>query len=176
VRGPIFAISDVHVGCVPNRRIVEELQPASSHDWLLLCGDVGETLPELTWALELLVGRLATGVWTPCNHELWTLPDTSCELRGERRYSPLVAERREIGVLTPEDPYPVWRGTGGPITIVPLFLLCEYSFGRNVAAIPRTTWHDGVRFEEVSLGYAREWRHCGPKDSVLSQIWPRWAA
>ncbi len=23
--------------------------------------------------------------------------------------------------------------------------------------IPRTTWHDGVRFEEVSLGYPREW-------------------
>ncbi|MDT7631402.1 MAG: hypothetical protein QOI50_3332 [Pseudonocardiales bacterium] len=24
--------------------------------------------------------------------------------------------------------------------------------------IPRTTWQDGVRFEEVSLGYPREWR------------------
>ncbi len=24
--------------------------------------------------------------------------------------------------------------------------------------IPRTTWHDGVRFVEVSLGYPREWR------------------
>lgn len=23
--------------------------------------------------------------------------------------------------------------------------------------IPRTTWHDGVRFEEVSIGYPREW-------------------
>ena len=27
--------------------------------------------------------------------------------------------------------------------------------------IPRTTWHDGVRFEEVSLGYPREWRRRG---------------
>jgi hypothetical protein len=27
--------------------------------------------------------------------------------------------------------------------------------------IPRTTWHDGVRFEEVSLGYPREWRFRG---------------
>lgn len=25
--------------------------------------------------------------------------------------------------------------------------------------IPRTTWRDGVRFEEVSLGYPREWRN-----------------
>jgi hypothetical protein len=24
--------------------------------------------------------------------------------------------------------------------------------------IPRTTWHDGVRFEEASLGYPREWK------------------
>jgi 3',5'-cyclic AMP phosphodiesterase CpdA len=24
--------------------------------------------------------------------------------------------------------------------------------------IPRTTWHEGVRFEEVSVGYPREWR------------------
>jgi hypothetical protein len=24
--------------------------------------------------------------------------------------------------------------------------------------IPRTTWRDGVRFEEVSLGNPREWR------------------
>jgi hypothetical protein len=27
--------------------------------------------------------------------------------------------------------------------------------------IPRTTWHDGVRFEEVSLGYPREWQARG---------------
>lgn len=28
--------------------------------------------------------------------------------------------------------------------------------------IPRTTWHDGVRFEEVSVGYPREWGLRGP--------------
>jgi 3',5'-cyclic AMP phosphodiesterase CpdA len=27
--------------------------------------------------------------------------------------------------------------------------------------IPRTTWHDSVRFEEVSVGYPREWRRRG---------------
>jgi hypothetical protein len=38
--------------------------------------------------------------------------------------------------------------------------------------IPRTTFHDGVRFEEVSLGYPREWRRFGvqpnPVRAVLS--------
>ena len=28
--------------------------------------------------------------------------------------------------------------------------------------IPRVTWYDGVRFEEVSLGYPREWRRTQP--------------
>ena len=28
--------------------------------------------------------------------------------------------------------------------------------------IPRTTWRDGVRFEEVSVGYPREWRRRKP--------------
>jgi hypothetical protein len=33
-----------------------------------------------------------------------------------------------LGVLTPEDPYPVWEGAGGPVAIAPLFLLYDYSF------------------------------------------------
>ena len=32
--------------------------------------------------------------------------------------------------------------------------------------IPRTTWQDGVRFEEVSLGYPREWR-TRPREPVV---------
>lgn len=37
--------------------------------------------------------------------------------------------------------------------------------------IPRTTWHDGVRFDEVSLGYPREWQRRPPSDP-LRQILP----
>ena len=35
---------------------------------------------------------------------------------------------RDIGVLTPEDPFPVWTGDGGPAVVAPLFLLYDYSF------------------------------------------------
>ncbi len=44
--------------------------------------------------------------------------------------------------------------------------------------IPRTTWHDGVRFEEVSLGYPREWSsrrtpvHCREAHAPLRRILP----
>ncbi|RCG21398.1 metallophosphoesterase [Streptomyces diacarni] len=38
--------------------------------------------------------------------------------------------------------------------------------------IPRTTHHDGVRFEEVSIGYPREWRRRGHPRGLLRQILP----
>jgi hypothetical protein len=181
-------------------------------------------------------------------------------------------------VITPEDPYPVWTGPGGPVMIVPLFLLYDYSFRppgartkeeglahayetgvvcsdeallypdpypsreawcwARVAAteqrlaaldaelpvvfvnhyplvreptevlwypqfaqwcgttlthdwhvryqaaavvyghlhIPRVTWYDGVRFEEVSLGYPREWQKRGKPPVVPRQILPAVAA
>ncbi|MFJ8827891.1 metallophosphoesterase family protein [Streptomyces sp. NPDC102467] len=38
--------------------------------------------------------------------------------------------------------------------------------------IPRTTWHDGVRFEEVSVGYPREWRRPGHPRNVPRPVLP----
>jgi hypothetical protein len=177
-------------------------------------------------------------------------------------------------VVTPEDPFPLWEGPGGPSVVAPLFVLYDYSFrpdgyGTVTAAlarahesgavfadeyllypdpypsraawcharvalseqrlaschpslptvlvnhfplvreptrilrhpelalwcgtdrtadwhrrfrsrvvvyghlhIPRTTMHDGVRFEEVSIGYPREWRRRGHPHGVMRQILP----
>jgi hypothetical protein len=36
----------------------------------------------------------------------------------------------------------------------------------------RTDWRDGVRFEEVSLGYPRQWRPERGMVAYLRQIWP----
>jgi len=38
--------------------------------------------------------------------------------------------------------------------------------------IPRTTYEDGVRFEEVSLGYPREWQRHGIRRGVLREVLP----
>jgi hypothetical protein len=38
--------------------------------------------------------------------------------------------------------------------------------------IPRVTWYDGVRFEEVSLGYPREWGRRGTRPAGPRQILP----
>ncbi|WP_228386958.1 metallophosphoesterase family protein [Streptomyces katsurahamanus] len=271
--GALMAISDLHVAYPDNRRIVAGIRPRSDADWLIVAGDVAEIAEDFVWALTTLRERFAKVVWTPGNHELWTPPTDPVQLRGDARYRRLVEICRSLGVLTPEDPYPVWDGPGGPVTVAPLFLLYDYSFRapgvtreqalaqayaagvvcsdevllhpdpypsrqdwcaarlaeteRRLAArdprlptvlinhfplvrdptrvlfhpefaqwcgtertaqwhlrfnaaavvyghlhIPRTTWHDGVRFEEVSLGYPREHRRRGLPDEVFRQILP----
>jgi 3',5'-cyclic AMP phosphodiesterase CpdA len=129
----LLAIGDLHVGHPENRRIVEELRGRSAADWLIVCGDVSELSTDVEWALGVLRERFATVVWVPGNHDLWCVPADPLQLRGEARYRHLVARCRSLGVLTPEDPYPVWDGPGGPATVAPLFVLYDYSFGVNVA-------------------------------------------
>ncbi|GGU46887.1 metallophosphoesterase [Streptomyces albospinus] len=126
--GRLVAVSDLHVRYDENRDIVERLRPESDDDWLLVAGDVGEYEADIRWALTLLSERFAKVVWVPGNHELWTPVKDPVQLRGAARYEHLVEICRELGVLTPEDPYPVWEGAGGPVVIAPLFLLYDYTF------------------------------------------------
>jgi 3',5'-cyclic AMP phosphodiesterase CpdA len=128
-KGRLLAVSDLHVACPENRKFVEDLPP-SYQDWLLVAGDVGEKSADIEWAISTLSKKFGTVVWSPGNHELWTLPTDPVQLRGVARYQHLVAVCSGHGVLTPEDPYPVWRGAGGPALIVPLFLLYDYTFLR----------------------------------------------
>jgi len=270
----LLAVSDLHVGYPRNRELVAGLRPDSAGDWLIVAGDVGELMADIEWVLATLAGRYARVIWAPGNHELWTHPRDPVQLRGEERYQHLVRVCRDLGVLTPEDPYPVWPGAGGPATIAPLFLLYDYTFrpdgaqtkeeglalayrsgvvatdesllhpdpynsreawcqarveltlGRLAARdpalptvlvnhfplnrdptrvlrypqfaqwcgttatadwhtryraaavvyghlhIPRTGEYDGVRFEEVSWGYPREWERRGPAPRPPRQILP----
>jgi 3',5'-cyclic AMP phosphodiesterase CpdA len=124
----LLAISDLHVHHPENRRLLQDLRPGSDGDWLLIAGDVGELTTDIEWALRTFKARFSTVVWTPGNHELWTLREDPVQLRGEERYRYLVEFCRGIGVLTPEDPYPVWQGAGKPVVVAPLFLLYDYTF------------------------------------------------
>lgn len=270
----LLAISDLHVVYAENRALVEELRPENEGDWLIVAGDVGEYAADVEWALDLLRRRFAKVIWAPGNHELWTPRDDEVQLRGEARYRYLVALCRRLGVVTPEDPYPVWDGGGDPVLIAPLFVGYDYSWrpagtrtreqalalaeetgvvctdefllhpdpyprrddwcraraaltrrrldeeraglptvlvnhyplvreptrilrypefalwcGTDLTAdwhlrynartvvyghlhIPRTTWHDGVRFEEVSVGYPREWRRRSGPPARLRPVLP----
>lgn len=124
----LLAVSDLHVRHAENRAVVEGLRPRSDGDWLLVAGDVGDTADDVMWAMRLLSERFAKVVWTPGNHELWTLPKDPVRLRGEERYRYLVDALRPLGVVTPEDPYPVWEGPEGPVLVAPLFVLYDYTF------------------------------------------------
>jgi len=267
----LLAVSDLHVGFPQNRPLVADLGPRSAGDWLIVAGDVGEFVADIEWALRLLSERFAKVIWVPGNHELWTHRRDTINLRGAERYEYLVALCRRLGVVTPEDPFPIWDG--GTV-IAPLFLLYDYTFRpdgattkaeglararqRGVVAndemllkpdpfpsidewcearvaeterrleelpagvptvlvnhfplvreptrvlrypefaqwcgtvrtadwhrrfnaaavvyghlhIPRTTWYDGVRHEEVSLGYPREWQRRARRPQIPRQILP----
>ncbi len=127
-RPRLLAVSDLHVGFEENKEIVAALRPQSDSDWLIVAGDVGEIVADIEWALRTLSERFAQVIWVPGNHELWTHGREQVRLRGVRRYEHLIALCRGLGVVTPEDPYPVWDGDGGPVVIAPLFLLYDYTF------------------------------------------------
>ncbi|HXV65546.1 MAG TPA: metallophosphoesterase [Vicinamibacteria bacterium] len=121
----LYAISDLHLGFRENREALETLG-AHPEDWLILGGDVGETLAHLRMALDVVTRRFARVLWAPGNHELWSTKPG--EERGQAKYDALVAVCRDRGVLTPEDPYVHWEGDGGSAVLAPLFLLYDYSF------------------------------------------------
>jgi predicted phosphodiesterase len=123
----LLALSDLHVGFDANRRALDSLRDHPD-DWLILGGDLGETLEHVDLVLRATVPRFAKVLFVPGNHELWATPADRRPLRGLAKYEALVALCRERGVVTPEDPYPVWPGSGPPCVIAPLFLLYDYSF------------------------------------------------
>lgn len=128
MNGTLFAVSDLHVSHPENRRIADSLRPTSPDYWLIVAGDVSEIFGEVVAVLRALRGRFAKVIWAPGKHELWTHPRDPVQLRGDHRYRALVAACRELGVLTPEDEFAVWRGEGGPLLVAPLFVLYDYSF------------------------------------------------
>ena len=130
----LVAISDLHVEVPENRRLVRQLRPQDDGDWLILAGDVSELMADIKWGLRTLAERFERVVWVPGNHELWTRSDDPCQLRGDDRYRHIVHYCQALSVVTPEDPFPVWKGGGGPVVVAPLFTLYDYSFGRNVGA------------------------------------------
>lgn len=140
----LLAISDLHVGHPANREAWLALADYRD-DWLILAGDLGDTEADLAFVLEIAVRRFARVLWVPGNHELWT--DAGTARGGRDKYEALVARCRALGVLTPEDPYALWPGPGGPHLIALMFLLYDYSF--RPAGVPlegALAWaaHSGV--------------------------------
>lgn len=126
----LLAISDLHLAGAVNREALDALPPHPD-DWLIVAGDVAERIGMVADALALLADRFAQVIWVPGNHELWSRPSSE-EPSGVARYDALVARARSLGVLTPDDPFPIWPGPVphgvGRLAIAPMFLLYDYSF------------------------------------------------
>ena len=122
----LYAISDLHIDHDSNRMEMENL-PEYPEDWLIVAGDVCSTRSHLRFAFRVLTEKFARVIWVPGNHELWSTRSDDNRM-GEAKYMDLVDICHDFGVISPEDPYVMWEGEGGPHHIVPLFLLYDYSF------------------------------------------------
>lgn len=80
---------------------------------------------------------------------------------------PLVREPTDV-LYHPE--FAQWCGTQSTADWHRRFRAAAVVYGH--LHIPRTTYHDGVRFEEVSLGYPREWGKRAHPPGLTRQILP----
>ena len=139
----LLAIGDLHVSHSLNRNALRSLLDRPD-DWLIIAGDVGDTEEQVAHAFGVLSERFAKLIWVPGNHELWTTSEergAGDGAAGEARYNAMVALARSRGVVTPEDPYPIWPAGDRPIVIAPLFLLYDYTFRPDdVAAADVVDW------------------------------------
>ena len=150
----LLGLSDLHIGYPTNREAITQIS-ACPDDWLILGGDIGETPEQLLWVFDTLQERFAKLIWVPGNHELYSLKSDACSLQGEERYQYMVELCQERGVLSPEDPYPLWTGDGPKTRIAPLFIGYDYSFcpdGMNPAEARAWAAEEGIRCtDEVVL-------------------------
>lgn len=150
----LLAISDLHLNHAENWAALSRL-PAQTDAWLIVAGDVAEKVQHFRQAMDLLVRRFARVIWTPGNHDLWTIPNDTHSKRGLAKYFQLVEICREFGVLTPEDPYAQWPASSSPLFIAPTFTLYDYSFRPDhVAAEEALEWAEAsgvVATDEILL-------------------------
>lgn len=118
----LWAVSDLHAAVKRNADHIDAIVPRDPSDWLIVAGDVAERPELIIQVMEQLAQRFHTVVWTPGNHELFC--KSADRHRGRDKYTMLVQAMRNIGVITPEDRYPVFGG----VTVCPLFTLYDYSF------------------------------------------------
>jgi 3',5'-cyclic AMP phosphodiesterase CpdA len=150
----LLATSDLHVTHDGNRPIVEAIRPRTDDDWLIVAGDVAESTDVIERTLTMFTQRFAKVIWAPGNHELWTVRGDGLSLRGTERYDQLVAICRRIGVVTPEDDYPVWETDDGAFAVAPLFLLYDYSFrdpATSLADAMEYAYSTGLVFTDEQL-------------------------
>lgn len=123
----LFAIADLHLGRPDNRQALLDL-PSHPDDWLIVAGDVCESITLFEKAMAHLSQKFAKLFWTPGNHDLWTMPNKPEATKGLFRYNELVTLCRQYGIHTPEDDFVRWPMSPEPLFIAPIFTLYDYSF------------------------------------------------
>ncbi|KAB1503784.1 metallophosphoesterase [Corynebacterium sp. 320] len=126
----LWAVSDLHINSPGNRALMDEhVQPQHPQDWLIVAGDIAEKMEVVIDVLRELRQRFEQVIYAPGNHEMFSRSQDT--FKGKNKYQALISACRSIGVLTPEDRYPVFAGH----TVVPMFTLYDHSW-RDPAITP----------------------------------------
>ena len=150
----IFALSDIHVDFEVNASWIYSL---SAHDYrqdfLILAGDVSDSLPLLAKILESLANKFRKVFYVPGNHDLWVIRDGKGKTSFDK-FKEIAAVMGNCGV----------SGSAfhdHTISILPLLGWYDYSFGEPSNELTATwadfffcKWPENVGMQEVASRFA----------------------
>ncbi len=150
----IFALSDIHVDFEDNARWVSSLSAQDyREDFLILAGDISDSLPLLTKNLELLANRFRKVFFVPGNHDLWVIRDG----KGKTSFGKF----KEIATVMGDCGVSSTAFHHHTISIVPLLGWYDYSFGEPSQELANTwadfffcKWPEGIEMKEVTCRFA----------------------
>jgi predicted phosphodiesterase len=130
----IFALSDIHVDFDANARWVASLSTQDYRDdFLILAGDISDSLRLLETSLITLANRFRKVFYVPGNHDLWVRRDN------EKRTS--FDKFKEIRKVMENCGVSGTASHGETISVIPLLGWYDYSFGHPSDEL-KTVWMD----------------------------------
>jgi predicted phosphodiesterase len=166
----IFALSDIHVDFDANARWMESLSTQDYRDdFLILAGDISNSLPVLERSLIFLANRFRKVFYVPGNHDLW-LCDNDGWTTSFDKFNEICTVMDNCGV----------SGTASHddgISIVPLLGWYDYSFGEPDDELKAVwadfrlcKWPKNVRLSEITAWFTNK-NHpliCPENNTVIS--------
>ncbi len=129
----VFAISDLHVDYQSNADWVADLSQSDfKRDILILAGDISDSPTRLVHAFDLLADRFLKVLFTPGNHDLWSV-------RCREQHS--LAKYHEVRAVAADSGISMEPHHSGSLSIVPLNGWYDYSFGAASEEL-REVWAD----------------------------------
>lgn len=93
----IYALSDLHIDYVENRRWLSQLSAVDyQDDWLLLAGDISDRMTLLAQCFTQVAEKFQRVLYVPGNHDLWVHRESHAD--SIEKYRAVCALARDLGL------------------------------------------------------------------------------